>query len=561
MEVTGGVESELMLSACLALAMNADPDRRKILHLVDFSVRQRLPVLARLEEIGAYHVYQSTEAARTAVVEMLRIATWRHHHLLTAETPTIDAYNRAFERHEPVHLLVVNLDDVANDAAILDALERLKDGGADAGVLVLILDEMPEKEPRNDRLARFCASLPRLRLMTTPDGAVTGTLAEDSPGCEELVAIIKEFGLTWQPPDVEAEELVERILERHRALDDGPEDFLSIPIAKTHDGRSEICFALGARSGCNHAFILGMSGMGKTAMINNLILGIADEFSPREVRLFLMDYKDGVEFQVFKDLPHCEKIFLDNTDKAAAIGMVTQFAEQIEARGARFREAGVKSISDWNSKYPGDVMPRLLLIVDEAQELFTDDWKETGKFNELLKRVVKKGRAFGVHIIMATQTLLSSNIDREIMTQIGLRIAFKLNNDGDCDRIFNYGNNAPRYLDKYELICNNESGLQRANRTGRSLPPRDVASTVDRIRQHLPIDLRTRPEIVTSQGEEQVDEAIDAVELQIRALMGFQPLATRDPEEAAAQARQAKLIESFGIDPDFWARKSPTNGT
>jgi DNA segregation ATPase FtsK/SpoIIIE-like protein len=245
-----------------------------------------------------------------------------------------------------------------------------------------------------------------------------------------------------------------------------------------------------------------MSGSGKTTLLNNLILGIGEQYSPQEVQLFLMDYKDGVEFQAFRDHPHCARIFLDNTDRDAATRLLEEFAATIAQRGALFREEGgaIKDLEAYNARYPDAPLPRLLLIIDEAQELFGNQWRATQHFNELLKQVVKKGRAFGVHVILSTQTLLTSNIDRELMTQINLRIAFKLNNSGDCDRILSFGNDAPLRLQRFDLVLNDDSGLKARNRIGRCAPPRDIAAVVAEIRRKLPAELRRQPEIVASAG-------------------------------------------------------------
>jgi len=50
-------------------------------------------------------------------------------------------------------------------------------------------------------------------------------------------------------------------------------------------------------------------------------------------------------------------------------------------------------------------MPRSLLMIDEFQELFTEDDKISQGASVLLDRIVRQGRAFGIHVILGSQTL------------------------------------------------------------------------------------------------------------------------------------------------------------
>ena len=50
-------------------------------------------------------------------------------------------------------------------------------------------------------------------------------------------------------------------------------------------------------------------------------------------------------------------------------------------------------------------MPRVLLVIDEFQELFVADDKLAQDASLLLDRLVRQGRAFGVHVLLGSQTL------------------------------------------------------------------------------------------------------------------------------------------------------------
>ena len=54
---------------------------------------------------------------------------------------------------------------------------------------------------------------------------------------------------------------------------------------------------------------------------------------------------------------------------------------------------------------PDQPMPRLLLIIDEFQEFFVKDDKIAHDAGLLLDRLVRQGRAFGIHVLLGSQTL------------------------------------------------------------------------------------------------------------------------------------------------------------
>ena len=93
-------------------------------------------------------------------------------------------------------------------------------------------------------------------------------------------------------------------------------------------------------------------------------------------------------------------------------------------------------------------MPRILVVIDEFQILFNDaaDRKVAEHCAELAKRIVTEGRAFGIHLLMATQSMrgvsnmtLISGIVEQMLIRIGLKCGESdiryLFPNGDCGQI------------------------------------------------------------------------------------------------------------------------------
>ena len=75
---------------------------------------------------------------------------------------------------------------------------------------------------------------------------------------------------------------------------------------------------------------------------------------------------------------------------------------------------------------PQQTMPRILLIVDEFQEFFVNDDKIAHEASLLLDRLVRQGRAFGMHVILGSQTLAGAySLARSTIGQMAVRIALQ----------------------------------------------------------------------------------------------------------------------------------------
>jgi DNA segregation ATPase FtsK/SpoIIIE-like protein len=68
-------------------------------------------------------------------------------------------------------------------------------------------------------------------------------------------------------------------------------------------------------------------------------------------------------------------------------------------RGELFRRAEVADLASYRSTATGP-LPRVLLLIDEFQEFFTDDDVLAKEARLLLDRLVRQGRAFGVHLVL-----------------------------------------------------------------------------------------------------------------------------------------------------------------
>ena len=205
-----------------------------------------------------------------------------------------------------------------------------------------------------------------------------------------------------------------------------------------------------------------------------------------------------------------KRYFLDNEDLKASIDLLEEFTQTIKSRAEIFKYKQIKDITTYNTLYPQSPIYRIILVIDEVHRLFSEDYKQKEHFSNLLKQVVRQGRSFGVHIILSTQTLSGANIDRELMSQITLRISYKLTNHIDSETIFTYGNTEALNLGKYEFIYNTNAGDKSSNLLCKAHSPKDINATLakvynDREQHHIlmPEILRSHEVEIESNSSEQ----------------------------------------------------------
>lgn len=238
----------------------------------------------------------------------------------------------------------------------------------------------------------------------------------------------------------------------------------------------EVCFEIGNAQ--NHTLICDHSGSGKSNFLHVLIQNLAFYYDPDEVQLFLLDYKEGVEFNAYTD-PILEYARLVSVVSSVGFGMsfLSWLCDEIKKRSELFKQFNVKDLSDYRKH---EKMPRLIVVIDEFQVLFSDNsTKEKESVERSLNTLLKKGRSYGVHLILATQTMRGTDINPSFKAQIANRIALSMDAE-DSSKILD--DDVACELVRPEGIFNNNGGHQKYH-TKMSIPkaPDDFKSFLTKI--------------------------------------------------------------------------------
>jgi len=235
-------------------------------------------------------------------------------------------------------------------------------------------------------------------------------------------------------------------------------DELSVPLGRT--GATRLRNLKLGKGVTQHLLIAGKTGSGKSTLLHVMITNLALWYGPDQVELYLIDFKKGVEFKTYvtHDLPHARAIAIES-DREFGLSILQRLDAEMTRRGELFRQAGVQDIAAYRNA-TDQALARTVLIVDEFQIFFSEDDKLAQDAGVLLEQLVRQGRAFGIHVILGSQTLGGAfGLARSTMGQMAVRIALQCS-ETDSQLILDDDNVAARLLSRPGEAIYNDAGGQ-----------------------------------------------------------------------------------------------------
>lgn len=225
----------------------------------------------------------------------------------------------------------------------------------------------------------------------------------------------------------------------------------------------------------HNVLVTGAVGQGKSNLLMTLIHSWALKYSPEELELYLLDFKDGVSLYPLaahgtnRDwLPHAKVLGLES-DRPFGLAVLENLVDEFERRSRIIKPYG-DNIARYRAEQPDAVMPRIVAVIDEFQVLFEEDDDTTSAALLALERLARRGRGYGIHLVLASQTL--SGITALLAKQDGIfgqfPIRLALHNSAAESRVALSQSNteAARLRYRGELIVNKDFGEVDANRRG-----------------------------------------------------------------------------------------------
>jgi ABC-type multidrug transport system fused ATPase/permease subunit len=389
---------------------------------------------------------------------------------LRNEFQSILEYNAfAGEMAEPYRILVIANFPANFTETAVQRLKSIVASGARCGVFVLLGVDSTLTPPHNVRVSDLDAGALLLRsekgqiVWKHPEYGAAPVALDVPPPPERFTEIVRAVG--------------------HEVRDAGRVEVpfhCVIPTEDawwTSDSRGGIDVPLGragamklqnldlGRGTSQHVLISGKTGSGKSTLLHVLITNVALRYSPDEVEMYLVDFKKGVEFKAYArhQLPHARVIAIES-EREFGLSVLQRLDAELRSRGDQFRRLGVQDLKGFRNAQPDAKLARILLMIDEFQELFVEDDHIAQESALLLDRLVRQGRAFGIHVLLGSQTLGGAySLARSTIGQMAVRIALQCS-EADAHLILSEENTAARLLTRPgEAIYNDANGLFEGN--------------------------------------------------------------------------------------------------
>ncbi|MBR2754006.1 DNA translocase FtsK 4TM domain-containing protein [Candidatus Saccharibacteria bacterium] len=262
-------------------------------------------------------------------------------------------------------------------------------------------------------------------------------------------------------------------------------DPLTFAVGKDISGRSVIANL----AKMPHLLIAGTTGSGKSVMTNTLITSLLYRNSPSDMKLIIVDPKQ-VEMAQYQDIPHLLTPIITSTEKA--LSAMKWAVGEMERRYTLMAQEKVKNIGDYNTKMAKSAeqdaekegkMPYIVVVIDEMADLMMMAGKD---LEMLIVRVAQKGRAAGIHLVLATQRPEVKVITGLIKANIPGRIAFAVGSRIDSQIMLDQGG-AEKLLGKGDMLLLTTEMMGKPRRIqGAWASDEDINKVTDFLRAERP---------------------------------------------------------------------------
>lgn len=393
--------------------------------------------------------------------------------------PYLFEYNRAHKDSAfPYHFVFVGSfeNDLTEPQKTLLAKLLNHANAAKAGIYFLLLFSTPEGF---DQMLRAYPSLPGMVEVTNSNGGrkielhdpegldtrkqgVEGVL-EVLPDAEDLEALHRMTKHCWEHMNQRKPEAVKLALPTAQtwqatAWKESTAEGLGVPIGKSKGKLFQ--FRLGSPEIVHNALVGGAVGTGKTNLLHAIIVQALASYSPVELHLSMLDYKNGTEFNVYDGIPHLYALSL-GTGTKFGLDLLTHFQSELERRAGLFKQAGVTNLPAYREK-TGEALARHLVVIDEFQVLLGSR-RHGLSASAALDDLIRRGRSFGFNFVLSSQSLKDGTLSSSAKSNIGCRVCLRLS-ESDCADFLSVENPLPSTFQySGQAVYNNQEGRRDGN--------------------------------------------------------------------------------------------------
>lgn len=397
---------------------------------------------------------------------------------LRGQFRNIYEYNKdAGYNAEPYQVIVIMDYPASLSDNALRLIEQIAQSGPKCGVFILLFQSTNQRWQLRDNSVTLADSL---------ESYFPAMQYESVSDVFKAVIADRDYQFIWQPAkSFDNEEQKKEIFETLKAgikamekvvigvdrlknaeVTDNTIENIRVPIGIA--GVNSIQYLTFGVGSCHHALIAGIAGTGKSSLLHTIIMQCLKQYSPEELQIYLVDFKRGVEFKVYADyrIPHFKVIAVES-EREFGYNVLKTIDREQKVRADIFKNfngaSRIEKIGEFRKN--GGKLPRILVIMDEFHELFTEDDEISKQSAVMMERIVRQGRAFGVHLILSSQSYANvKGLDKAVYDQMAVRMVMKCSAD-DANMLLENGSGMVDMISAEEAgraIYNSESGSKAA---------------------------------------------------------------------------------------------------
>lgn len=392
---------------------------------------------------------------------------------LDAETQSFEALPEQIQANERYEFIVAANFPSGYDRRTIEILQKIAKNGSVAGKYVFLQLSSEKDLPRDLRWDDFGdimtidADNPppvkgmgkaRMKTLRAPEGQsqkiVMARLAAAKPPESNVQwsAISDANSANWWTEDAST-------MIQAPVGSSGRDRLLNLWFGVNRDGRP-----------CAHGILGAMPGSGKSNLYHVLVCGLAVRYGPEELNFYLIDGKMGVEFQPYRRLPHARVVALNSAPELSR-SVLAELLAEMERRNEAFGKLGVVDLPGYRKLgSPLGPRPRIVLMIDEYQELFEDD--RHNQASSQLLTLAQQGRSVGIHLLLGSQRFGAAGMLNQaaVFGSIHLRLAMRMS-QADVQGLMEFGRNGKRLVEQCDLpgkiVINANSGDDNSNEFGK----------------------------------------------------------------------------------------------
>lgn len=229
-------------------------------------------------------------------------------------------------------------------------------------------------------------------------------------------------------PDLFMEPLPDQVVFRTKETEGDAVGTVEVGVYDDPEHKTQEAYALPLVS--NHLMIIGSAQMGKTNLLQAIIRSLAEQYSPKEVAIYILDFASQL-LRRYVELNHVGGVVTPQDDEKLKHLMYLLDSE-ITKRNDKFNTVGVTSLDEYRKKGLKEI-PHIVLVIDNYSALkqlyFQDDTD--------LIRLLRDGLNAGITVV-ATNSNTKNGIGYKDLQYFGARIALHNNDSSEYGTLFEH---------------------------------------------------------------------------------------------------------------------------